>query len=99
MVFILVIVVFILNHLHEIQIVQLRENTMLNDEKLIEISQGVDSYLSTLLVKYEITPLSLAAILLARTMVLNKEAGSMDDFMKLMVSVIQNPPESNEKVH
>ena len=99
MVFILVIVVFILNHLHEIQIVQLRENKMLNDEKLIEISQGVDSYLSTLLVKYSVTPLSLAAILLARAMVLNKEAGSMDDFMKLMVSVIQNPPERNEKVH
>jgi hypothetical protein len=94
-----VIVVFILNHLHEIQIVQLRENKMLNDEKLIEISQGVDSYLSTLLVKYSVTPLSLAAILLARAMVLNKEAGSMDDFMKLMVSVIQNPPEQNEKVH
>ena len=72
---------------------------MLNDENLIEISQGVDSYLSTLLVKYSVTPLSLAAILLARTMVLNKEAGSMDDFMKLMVSVIQSPPEQNEKVH
>jgi hypothetical protein len=94
-----VIVVFILNHLHEIQIVQLRENKMLNDEKLIEISQGVDSYLSTLLVKYSVTPLSLAAILLARAMVLNKEAGSMDDFMKLMASVIQSPPEQNEKVH
>ena len=72
---------------------------MLNDEKLIEISQGVDSYLSTLLVKYSVTPLSLAAILLARAMVLNKEAGSMDDFMKLMASVIQSPPEQNEKVH
>ena len=72
---------------------------MLNDEKLIEISQGVDSYLSTLLVKYEVTPLSLAAVLLARTMILNKEAGSMDDFMKLMVSVIQNPPAQTENVH
>jgi hypothetical protein len=83
-----VIVVFILNHLHEIQIVQLRENKMLNDEKLIEISQGVDSYLSTLLVKYEITPLSLAAVLLARTMILNNEAGSADDFTKLLISVV-----------
>ena len=72
---------------------------MLNDEKLIEISQGVDSYLSTLLVKYEITPLSLAAVLLARTMILNKEAGSADDFAKLLISVVQNPPERNEKVH
>ena len=72
---------------------------MLNDEKLIEISRGVDDYLSTLLIKYEITPLSLAAVLLARAMVLNKDAGSSDDFVKLLVSVVQNPPESNEKVH
>jgi hypothetical protein len=71
----------------------------MNDEQLIEISRGVDNYLSTLLMKYEITPLSLAAVLLARSMVLNKDAGSTDDFMKLLVSVIQNPPESNEKVH
>jgi hypothetical protein len=95
-----VIVVFILNHLHEIQIVQLRENKMLNDEKLIEISQGVDSYLSTLLVKYSVTPLSLAAILLARAMVLNKEAGSTEDFLKLLSSISQDPPmQKNEKVH
>jgi hypothetical protein len=71
----------------------------MNDEKLIEISRGVDNYLSTLLMKYEITPLSLAAVVLARAMVLNKDAGSSDDFVKLLVSVVQNPPESNEKVH
>ena len=71
----------------------------MNDEQLIEMSSSVDSYISTLLTKYNTTPLSLAAVLLARTMLLNKEAGSMDDFMKLMSSVIQNPPESNEKVH
>jgi hypothetical protein len=71
----------------------------MNDDQLIEISRGVDSYLSTLLVKYEVTPLSLAAILMARAMVLNKEAGSMNNFAKLLVSVVQNPPERNEKVH
>jgi hypothetical protein len=73
---------------------------MLNDEKLIEISRGVDSYLSTLLVKYEVTPLSLAAVLLARAMVLNKEAGSTEDFLKLLSSISQDPPmQKNEKVH
>jgi hypothetical protein len=71
----------------------------MNDAQLIEISRGVDNYLSTLLMKYEITPLSLAAVLLARSMVLNKDAGSSDEFVKLLVSVVQNPPESNEKVH
>ena len=71
----------------------------MNDEQLIEISRGVDAYLSTMLQTYEITPLSLAAVLLARTMILNKDAGSSDDFVKLLVSVVQNPPERNEKVH
>ena len=73
---------------------------MLNDEKLIEISRGVDNYISTLLVKYEVTPLSLAAVLLARVMVLNKEAGSTEDFLKLLSSISQDPPmQKNEKVH
>jgi hypothetical protein len=73
---------------------------MLNDENLIEISRSVDSYITTLLNKYEITPLSLAAVLLARTMVLNNEAGSTEDFVKLLQGVAENPPQRNEtKVH
>ena len=72
----------------------------MNDEQLIEISRGVDSYITTLLNKYEITPLSLAAVLLARTMVLNNEAGSTEDFVKLLQGVADNPPQRNEtKVH
>jgi hypothetical protein len=72
----------------------------MNDTQLIEISQGVDSYITTLLSRYEITPLSLAAVLLARAMVLNKEAGSTEDFLKLLSSISQDPPmQKNEKVH
>jgi len=65
----------------------------MNDEQLIEISRGVDAYLSTMLQTYEITPLSLAAVLLARTMILNKEAGSADDFLKLLNGIADNPPQ------
>jgi hypothetical protein len=72
----------------------------MNDAQLIEISRSVDSYITTLLNKYEITPLSLAAVLLARTMVLNNEAGSSEDFVKLLQGVAENPPQRNEtKVH
>jgi hypothetical protein len=71
----------------------------MNDAQLIEISRDVDNYISSLLMKYDMTALSLTAVLLARTMVLNKEAGSADEFTKLLVSVVQNPPERNEKVH
>ncbi len=71
----------------------------MNNAQLIEISRDVDDYISSLLMKYDMTALSLTAVLLARTMVLNKEAGSAEDFTKLLVSVVQNPPERNEKVH
>jgi len=72
----------------------------MNDTQLIEISRNVDSYITTLLNKYEITPLSLAAVLLARTMVLNNEAGSTEDFVKLLQGVAENPPQRNDtKVH
>jgi len=72
----------------------------MNDAQLIEISRGVDSYISTLMLKYEISPLSLAAILLARTMLLNKEAGSMEDLLKLLNSVTMDSTiERNKKVH
>jgi hypothetical protein len=71
----------------------------MNDAQLIEISRNVDDYISSLLVKYDMTALSLTAVLLARAMVLNKEVGSSEDFAKLLVSVVQNPPERNEKVH
>jgi hypothetical protein len=72
----------------------------MNDAQLIEISRSVDSYITTLLNKYEITPLSLAAVLLARSMVLNNEAGSNEDFVKLLQGVAENPPQRNEtKVH
>jgi hypothetical protein len=72
----------------------------MNDQQLIEISRSVDSYITTLLNKYEITPLSLAAVLLARLMVLNNEAGSTEDFIKLLYGVADNPPQKKtENVH
>jgi hypothetical protein len=73
----------------------------MNDKQLIEISRNVDDYISSLLVKYDMTALSLTAVLLARAMVLNKELGSTEDFLKLLNSVSMNPPmEMNEsKVH
>ena len=73
----------------------------MNDDQLIEISRSVDSYITTLLNKYEITPLSLAAVLLARSMVLNNEAGSTEDFVKLLQGIADNPPQMNDetKVH
>ena len=71
---------------------------MMTDEKLIEISRNVDSYLTQLAVKYEITPLSLAAVIIARTMLFNNEAGSTEDFLKLLASVTKNPPMTKNEI-
>jgi hypothetical protein len=65
---------------------------MMTNEQLIEVSRNVDSYLAQIAVKYEIAPLSLAAIIIARTMLFNEEAGSTEDFLKLLNSVVKNPP-------
>jgi len=65
---------------------------MMNDEQLIEISRNVDSYITQLAVKYEMSPLSLSAILIARCMIFNNEAESTEDFLKLLNSVANNPP-------
>jgi hypothetical protein len=74
----------------------------MNDEQLIEISRNVDSYISQLSVKYDISPLSLTAVLIARCMILNNEAGSTGDFLKLLNSVANDPPlkiDNETKVH
>jgi uroporphyrinogen-III decarboxylase len=75
----------------------------MTDEQLIEMSMNVDNYMSTLLTQYDLTPLTLTAVLVARAMVLNKQVGSSEDFLKLIDSISQNPPmdsmERNEKVH
>jgi hypothetical protein len=65
---------------------------MMTDEQLIEISRSVDSYISQLAVKYEISPLSLSAVLIARCMTFNNEAGSSEDFLKLLNGIANNPP-------
>jgi len=71
----------------------------MTDTELIEISRGVDSYLSSLLTKYDITPLSIAAVMLARTMLLNKEAGTTEDFLKLISGILANPPLNKTEVN
>jgi hypothetical protein len=65
---------------------------MMNDEQLIEMSRNVDSYISQLAVKYDMSPLSIAAVLIARCMIMNNEAGSTEDFLKLLSSVANDPP-------
>jgi len=63
----------------------------MTNEQLIEISCEFDNYMVSILKQYEIGPLHLTAIILARTMVLNREAGCSEDFIKLITGILANP--------
>ena len=73
----------------------------MTDDNLIEVSQQIDTHFTLLMDQYGISPLSLAAIVLARILVINKELGSMDEFLSLLNSVSANPPptEIETQVH
>lgn len=59
---------------------------MKSDEELIKISQEIDNTLAIMGLKYDITPLSLSAIVLARLMRMVEETEDRDNFMKIMAS-------------
>jgi hypothetical protein len=61
---------------------------MLSDKQLIDMSYEVDNLLSALMEKYQISPLSFSAIVLARLMRLVQEVDSDSDFKQIMSSAI-----------
>jgi len=65
---------------------------MLNSE-LKNLSYDIDEELNHLLEEYEVNPLSLCAVVLARTLLFTKPYGIEEDFKKLITTVIK---ENNE---
>jgi hypothetical protein len=61
---------------------------MHDDAKLIEISFEVDKILGEMIHKYEMSSLSISAVVLARLVRFNIEMQDNDDFRKLMQSAI-----------
>ena len=61
---------------------------MLTDQELTEISYEIDDILSVLSTKYQISPLSLSAITLARLLRLVQEVDSDGEFKAIMSSAI-----------
>lgn len=67
---------------------------MITDNELIEITKEIDRFNIDMLVKYNIEPLNLTGIVLARLIHLNKNS---DEFYKLINS-ISNREHENERV-
>ena len=71
----------------------------MQDDKLSKIAFEVDDIIAGLAVKYEIDPLNLTSIMLARLVLTNDFTGSGDDFRKIIANIPDPRLPSNEVVH
>jgi hypothetical protein len=75
---------------------------MPSDDVLAKLSFEVDDIIADLVKRYQIDPLSVTAVILARLVLANEFTGSGDDFRKLLVNVpdtrVKNP-DINTQVH
>ena len=60
---------------------------MVTDEELIKISEDIDEFLLNQIVKNNVEPLNLAAIILARLIRMNQDSKTEEQFYKLVESV------------
>jgi hypothetical protein len=75
---------------------------MPSDDVLLKLSSEVDDIIADLVNRYEIDPLSLTAVILARLVLANDFFGSGNDFRKLMANVPDLQPKNsdiNTQVH
>ncbi len=71
----------------------------MQDDKLSKLAFEVDDIIAGLVIKYEIDPLTLTSIMLARLVLTNDFTGSGDDFRKIIANIPEPRLPSNEVVH
>jgi len=67
---------------------------MPSDDVLLELSAEIDDIIANLLNRYQIDPLSMTAVILARLVLANDFTGSGEDFRKLLVNVPDTRPKN-----
>ena len=71
----------------------------MQNDKLSKLAFEVDDIIAGLVIKYEIDPLTLTSIMLARLVLTNDFTGSGDDFRKIIANIPEPRLSSNEVVH
>ena len=71
----------------------------MQNDKLSKLAFEVDDIIAGLVIKYEIDPLSLTSIMLARLVLTNDFTGSGDDFRKIIANIPEPRLPSNEVIH
>lgn len=75
---------------------------MPSDDNLAKLSFEVDDIIADLVKRYQIDPLSVTAVILARLVLANEFTGSGEDFRKLMANIPDirpKNPDINTQVH
>jgi hypothetical protein len=67
---------------------------MPSDDVLMKLSYEVDDIIADLVNRYQMDPLSLTAVILARLVLANDFTGSGEDFRKLLVNVPDTRPKN-----
>lgn len=71
----------------------------MQEDKLSKIAFEIDDIIAELSIKYQVDPLTLTSIMLARIVLANDYIGSGEDFRKLLANVPDKRLSNNEVVH
>jgi hypothetical protein len=69
---------------------------MPSDDDLAKLSFEIDDIIADLINRYQMNPLSLTAVILARLVLSNDYTGSGDDFRKLLANVPDLRPKNSD---
>ncbi len=71
----------------------------MTDDTVEKIAYEVDDFISLMVTKYRLDPLTLGSVMMARLMLANQYFGSGDDFRKLMLNIPDVKSKVVEAVH
>ena len=73
--------------------------TNMTDDTVEKIAYEVDDFISLMVTKHRLDPLTLGSVMMARLMLANQYFGSGDDFRKLMLNIPDVKSKVVESVH
>ena len=71
----------------------------MTDDTVEKIAYEVDDFISMMVTKHRLDPLTLGSVIMARLMLANQYFGSGDDFKQLMIKASEVKPKAVEAVH
>ncbi len=71
----------------------------MTDDTVEKIAYEVDNFISLMVTKYRLDPLTLGSVMMARLMLANQYFGSGDDFRQLLLNIPDVKSKVVEAVH